>query len=150
MAVAAVDIPEGQRKIRDQHYVVDAKTGNGNQAALASALNSQDGGIFTHAPKAPVAMQAAYEGLTRQFYDRTGDIAKARQLAGEQLRKTWVVTHVNGAPEYQQYGIPDNQVGAVRADVAASVKDAGYTGDPSQIHLTPNAQTTASGGRYGA
>jgi hypothetical protein len=38
-------------------------------------------------------------------------------------------------------------VPAVRADIASSVKDAGYTGDPSAVHLVPNANTDASGGR---
>jgi hypothetical protein len=35
----------------------------------------------------------------------------------------------------------------IRSDVASSVQAAGYNGDPSQVHLTPNANTDASGGK---
>lgn len=147
IALATTDITGEQKKIRDQHYTVDQKTGGGNSQALQSDLQSRDGHFWNHAPQAPMGMQAAYDGLVHQFYTQTGDIAKAREIAGNQLRQTWGVSKVNGTPEYQQYPVPDTLVPAVRSDIAAGAKAAGYQGDPSALHLTSGANTTASAGR---
>lgn len=146
-ALKTTEIPPEQKKIREQHYAADVKTGGGNNKALQDQLQSQDGHFWNHAPQAPVGMQAAFDGLVHQLYASTGDIGKARELAGNQLKLTWGVSKVNGTPEYQQFPIKDADVPTVRADIAASVKDAGYTGDPSAIHLTPNENTTLTGGR---
>jgi hypothetical protein len=148
MAHQAVDISPEQKKVRDAGYAAGVKASNRtNNDALQSVLQSQDGSLFTHAPQAPVGMQAAYDSLTRQYFSQVGDIAKAREIAGNQLRQSWRVTSVNGSPEYQQYGVPDSQVPTVRADIASSVKAAGYQGDPSAVHLTPNENTVSSQGR---
>ena len=149
VARTAVDIPEGQRKVRDARYGQDVKASNDtNQVALQKLLQDKDGSTFgANAPRAPIGMQASYDSLVRQMYDQTGDIGKAREIAGAQLRQSWRVTHVNGTAEYMQYGVRDADVPAVRADIASSVKAAGYTGDPSTVHLTPNESTVASGGR---
>jgi len=146
IARQTVDISPEQKKLRDQAYSQAVKK-DSNQAALQSDLQSRDGHFWDHAPQAPVGMQAAYDGLVRQFYGETGDIAKSRELAGNQLRQTWGVGKVNGTPEYQQYPVPDSQVPTVRADIAAGAKAAGYQGDPSALHLTSGANTTASQGR---
>ena len=79
----------------------------------------------------------------------TGDINTARTLAAKQVQTTWGISQANGAPELVKY--PPERLGVspdlIRSDVASSVKAAGYQGDPSQVHLTPNANTDASGGR---
>jgi hypothetical protein len=148
MARATTDITPEQLKLRNTRYAADAKATNRTDSdALTSILQARDGGLFTHAPVAPPGMQAAYSGLVRQFYGETGDIGKARDMAGKQLQTTWGVSKVNGDPEYMQHPVPDSLVPTVRADIASSVKDAGYAGDPSAIHLTPNESTVPSQGR---
>ena len=92
-------------------------------------------------------MQAEYNGLVRQYYDSTANLPQARELAEAQLHKTWGVSSINGAPELMKYPIPQQMVPTVRADIASSVKAAGYQLDPSQVHLVPNAYTDASGGK---
>jgi len=148
MALRAVDIPEGERKVRDQNYGAAVKsTNNTNSAALQQQLDKATPGMFAHSPPAPIPMQAEFDSLTRQYYDQTGNIGKARDLAGADVQKTWGVSTVNGSPELQKYPVSDAQVPTVRADIATSAKAAGYDGDPLQLHLTPNANTDASGGR---
>src|SRR5258708_4004842 len=59
-------------------------------------------------------------------------------------------TTVNGPPALEKYPIESTYhipTATVRADVAASVLAAGYTGDPSQVHLTANAQTEQTKGK---
>lgn len=147
LAVGRTDIPDAQRKIRDANYGKAVKTQGPNAQALQSELDAATPGMFAHSPAAPVAMQADYEGLVREYYDQTGDLGKARDIAGTQLRQTWGVSTVNGTAELTKYPVPESLVPTVRADVASSVKAAGYDGDPSQVHLTPNANTDASGGK---
>lgn len=147
LAVGATEVTGEQRKIRDQNYTKALQANGPNSVALQTALNKATPGIFSHAPPAPVAMQAQYDTLVREYYAQTGDIAKARSIAATQLRQTWGLTKVNGSPELMKYPIPDGQVPTVRADIASSAKAAGYAGDPAQIHLVPNAATDASGGR---
>jgi hypothetical protein len=136
------------QKTRDARFTQAIKTTNAtNVQALQKELDAATPGLFSHSPAAPIEMQAQNDSLVRQYFTQTGDINKARELAVQQLQKTWGVTTVNGTPEIQQYPIKDQDVPAVRADIASSAASAGYTGDPSQIHVTPNANTAASNGR---
>lgn len=147
MAVRTTDVPESVRKIRDANYRKALSTGGGNEKALQDTLDAATPGFFSHAPAAPNALKAEFNSLTHEFYDQTGDIGKARDLAAKQLRQHWGMSSINGAPELMKYPIPDALVPAVRADLAAAAKDTGYAGDPKTLRLTPNGDTDASGGR---
>ncbi|HEX4268431.1 MAG TPA: hypothetical protein VHY36_11125 [Steroidobacteraceae bacterium] len=142
MAVRTVNIPPEQRKMRDADYSRLVRQNGGNAQALADQLKQEGANV---AP--PIAMQSDYENLTRQFYDQTADIAKARDLAGQQLRQSWGPTTVNGSPQLMKWAPPASEVPTIRADIASSVKAAGYGGDPSTVHLVPNAETDATRGR---
>jgi hypothetical protein len=151
-AVQTVDKPTEQRKVIQSNYAALLKSDpKGNNNALQSALDAAaTTGWFGHAPAAPVPLQAEYSRLVSTFYGLNGgNINSARALAARQVQTTWGVSSMNGAPELVKY--PPERLGitpeAIRADVASSVKDAGYTGDPSAVHLTPNADTAGSGGR---
>lgn len=136
------------RKLRNNDYSAKVRaTNQTNVQALQKELDAATPGMFSHSPNPPIELQAQNDSLVRQYYNQTGDINKARELAVAQLQKTWTVTRVNGTPEITQFGIKDQDVPAVRSDIASSAKAAGYTGDPTAIHLTPNANTTASGGK---
>jgi hypothetical protein len=146
LATQQVNVPKEVSEQRDKQYGKAIEATPNNQA-LQSALNKATPGIFSSAPAAPVAMQAAYGTLVKSFYDQTGDLVKSQDLAAQQLQRTWGVTSVNGKAELTKYPINDRDVPTVRADIASSVKAAGYDGDPSQIHLTPNALTDQTQGR---
>lgn len=146
LAYATVNVSPEVRKIRDQNYGKQLQAQGPNALALQRALDSATPGPFSHSPPAPIAMQAEFDKLTREYFDATGDLGKAREIATTQLRQNWGVSTVNGSPELMKHPIPENMVPTVRADIAASAKDAGYSGDPSAIHVVPNSNTDASGG----
>jgi hypothetical protein len=147
LAIQQTSVTPELRETREKNYGKAITAGTPNNQALQSALNKAAPGLFSSAPAAPVAMQAAYGSLVQQLYDQTGDLPKSQELAAIQLQKTWGVTSVNGKPELTKYPINDRDVPTVRADIATSAKAAGYDGDPSQIHLTPNALTDQTQGR---
>ena len=147
LAVGKTDASAEVRKLRDSNYGKALTAQGPNAVALQRALDAATPGAFSHSPPAPIAMQAEYDNLTREFYDQTGDLNKARDIATTQLKQTWGVSSVNGQPELMKHPVPESLVPTVRADIASSAKDAGYDGDPSQIHLIPNNNTDASGGR---
>lgn len=151
LAVQQADIPPAQKEIVRQNYAqaVRANPG-GNLKALQGALDSEAPGWFAHAPPAPVPMQAEFNQLTSTYYTLNGgNLDAARKLAAKQVQTTWGVSHMNGTPELvkwapERLGVTPEQI---RADVASSVQATGYSGDPAQVHLVPNAETDASAGR---
>lgn len=147
MAVQTTDISPEARKARDASYKVELGKHGTNTLALQNALDAATPGIFAHAPTAPRAMTIENDRLVSEFYDKTGDLVKARALAAAQLRTTWGVSSVNGAPDLMKYPIPNSMVPVVRASIATNAKEAGYAGDPADVKLTPNANTDSSGGR---
>lgn len=151
LAQQTVNRPEAERKIIEKNYsAITKQDPQGNAKALASALDAAiPHSLFGHAPAAPVALQAEYDRLVGTYYGLTSNINTARDLAAKQVRTTWSVTQMNGAPELVKYaperlGVPAD---VIRNDVASSARAAGYTGDPAQIHLTPNAYTDSTNGR---
>lgn len=149
-AVQTVDRPEAQAKVIKANYAQIVKQDpNGNGKALQDAMDAQVPGLFAKAPPAPVPLQAEYSRLVSTYYGMTQNIDTARKLAVQQTQTTWGMSQMNGTPELVKY--PPEKLGitpqVIRSDVAASVKAAGYAGDPSQVHLTPNSNTDASGGR---
>lgn len=143
------DIPPEQRKIRDATYGQALKAQGPNADYLQKQLGHEASGFlgFSHSLPVPVAMQAQFDGLTREYYDETGNLQSARDLAAKQLGQQWGPSKVNGSVELMKYPIPDNMVPVVRSDIATDAKAAGYNGDPSSIHLVPNSYTDASGGK---
>lgn len=118
---------------------------------LKGTKATQDIPWYQSNPSEPVAMQSEFESLTRQYFQMTnGDINKSRQLAADVVTQRWGTTNVNGPTELvkypieRTYNIPPQ---IVRADVASSVKAAGFTGDPSEVHLVPTAQTDRTRGQ---
>jgi hypothetical protein len=150
LATQTVNRDEGERKIIDKNYAkIIQQNPDSNRKALQSALDAATPGLFAHAPAVPVAMQAENERLVSTYYGLTQNIDTARQLAAKQIQTTWGVSRMNGQAELTKY--PPERLGVssdvIRSDVASSAAAAGYTGDASQIHLTPNAYTDSTNGR---
>jgi hypothetical protein len=102
----------------------------------------------SRAPTATPAMRAEYEGLTQEFYTRTGKLDQAQDLAFQQIQKTWHLTSVNGKPEIMKWGPTAAETPVLRAGIEQSVKALGLFDDPKTIQLTPFGGTTLSQGRY--
>jgi hypothetical protein len=150
LATQTLDKPKEQREIISKNYGNLVRNDpNGNAKALQSALDAAVPGLFAKAPPAPVPLQAEYERLVSTYYGLNQDLPAARALAARQVQTTWGLSQMNGQPELVKN--PPERLGVtsdmIRADVAASVKGAGYNGDPSQVHLVPNSNTDSSQGR---
>jgi hypothetical protein len=155
---------EDQEQIKENYKAV-AKPGV-NTKALQDLITSENhphwySGILPQSvggapstPSAPVPLQAEYERSVREAYASTNDIKMAQDLAGKKVMQTWGQTLVNSPdgktpvltkyPIEQMYHIP---APVVRADIAASLKDAGHTEDPADVKLMPNAQTDQTQGK---
>ena len=141
------DMKDAEVKVREDEYRKLLKK-DPNASAISNTLND----VYTDQPgwqsklPVPMAAQAEYEGLVRQYYLLTNDLKKSREMAGKGLAKSWGVSRVNGEPEFikhppERYGLaPD----VVRADIAASVAPLGL--DPANVRLVPSASTDRSKG----
>jgi hypothetical protein len=102
----------------------------------------------------PALLQGQFDELTRSYYNETGgNLGQARQLAAQDVRRTWGVSEVNGQREIMQYApesmFPGLTVDAVRNDLAATVQANGAAFqdvDPSKVHLTATDRTARTGG----
>jgi hypothetical protein len=138
------DMKESDVKVREENYRKLLKK-DPNVNALGDTLN-EDRGFFQSDLPVPVGAQAEYEGLVRQYYLLTDDLAQARKLAGKQVRSSWGQTTVNGKPEITKYpverfGLPPE---VVRADIAAAVEPLGL--DPARVRLVPGPSTDRTKG----
>lgn len=149
LAVRTADVPPEVRKIRDGNYAQALKAQGPNSVALQKALDHEASNAlgFGHSPPAPIAMQAEYSGLVHEYYSQTGNLQQARELAERQLHTTWAVSKVNGSAQLMKWPVSDAAVPVVRADIAQAAKSAGFTGDPSTIHLISDSRTDLSGGK---
>jgi hypothetical protein len=135
----------------------DSKAQVGQPSALSSILKSDPNfkpGWFTGLPQTPPLMQGEFDDLTRKYYDQTaGNLGQARQLAAQDLKRTWGVSEVNGQREVMQYApesmFPGLTAGMVRNDLAATVQANGaafQNVDSSTVHLTATDRTARTGG----
>src|ERR1700676_234796 len=99
-------------------------------------------------------MQGEFDQLSQSYYKQTnGNLQQARQLAAQDLKRTWGVSEVNGQREIMQYApeamFPGLSAGVVRDDLAKTVADNADTfqkADPSKIRLTATDRTARTGG----
>lgn len=153
LAHKVMEVTPEQKKLLDETYS-KGKFAQQNPDALRTALKSSpdiNPHFWSHVPDAPVSLQADYEQLTRQYFTMTGgDINKSRDLAGKAVLALWGTTSMNGEPELTKYA-PEKVYGispdVIRADVAASLKATGFTGDPASVRLVPNGATDRTKGR---
>jgi hypothetical protein len=157
MARGQVDAPRDVLEQRKMDYgaavktAVDKNPKKTNADMLQSKLNDSGiGGAHwygnTPAPLAPTAMRAEYEGLTQEFFTRTGKIDQAQDLAFQQVQKTWHMTSINGQPEMMKFGPTAEETPIIREGIAQTLKAYGHADDPSTVKLTPGPRTALSQG----
>ena len=121
------EIDADEKRIRDEQYTELLKA-DPHDAYLIDAFTQEvNWGRDKPPPEfsAPswAALRAEHDLLTRQFYNDSGDITVARDLATAQVKSQWGVTEANGAPELtryplERYGFPSD---FIQADVKAQV-----------------------------
>ena len=156
MARNQVDAPKDVQEQRKLDYSTAIKTETEKnphkannevlQGKLADAANSHMWNSNPAAPPAGAAMRAEYEGLTQEFFTRTGKVDQAQDLAYKQLMKTWTTTSINGKPELMKWGPTAEETPVIREAIAQSVKGHGLADDPSKIELVPGPRTDLSQG----
>lgn len=151
-------LPQPELKALDEQWKQNQNAAQkGQPNALTSILSSDQNfkpGWFSSVPKAPPLMQGEFDDLTRRYYDETaGNLGQARQLAAQDLKRTWGVTEVNGQRELMQYApesmFPGLTAGMVRNDLTATVAANGAAFqdvDPSKVHLTATDRTARTAG----
>lgn len=114
-------------------------------SALTHAIHGDFGHFFSADPVATSALRADWQTLSREYYQKTGDINAARGLAWSDLKRTYGVSKVNGA-EQVMIAPPENfgvQPHDVRADIAeflkANPQADGSTAD--EILVVPDGRT---------
>ena len=159
MARGQTDPPRDVQEARKQQYTDAVKTATEKNPHKANADVLQtkltDAGVGgehwygnTAAPPAPVAARAEYEGLTQEFYTRTGKIDQAQDLAFQQLQKTWRMTNINGSNELMKWGPTAADTPIIRDGIAQTAQALKLPDDPKTIQLTPFGGTSLSQGRY--
>jgi hypothetical protein len=158
MARNQIDVPkdvQDQRKLEYSDAVrtaIDKNAKNANADMLRSKLkDSGIGGEHWYGndvpPEASPAMRAEYEGLTKEFYARTGKIDQAQDLAFKQVQKSWGLTSVNGTPELMKWGPSAAETPIIRDGIAQTMSALQLKDDPSTVKLTPFGGTNLTQGR---
>lgn len=139
------DIPKARQDALKATYT-KGKFAADNAGKLQSHLNGDDAfetTFFGKAPAAPLAMQDEYGSLVRTYYDSTnGDIEQARELAWKDIRGTYGISTVNGAPQVLKYApelvFPGIDPKVIRSDVDEVARSLGVT---TPVRMVPSRST---------
>jgi len=74
-----------------------------NSFLLDNVDDKWSGGFFSSSPSVPNEMEAEFNILTKSYFARTRDADQARQLAFDDLGKTWGVTELGGNKRMMKY-----------------------------------------------
>lgn len=102
---------------------------------------------FSSQPAAPEAMRADFNAQALRYYEKTGDIQIARDLAWGDLKRVYGVTEVNGVK--QMIALPPERFGVTSDEVRKDVADF-ITANPQgetaaeDIAVVPDALTLRS------
>ena len=92
------------RKVAEQRYREATKKKTSIEAAVDWADANFDAlHQFGGTPSVPDELVSDLDTLTRAFFDVTGNIDTARELAGKKLEAQWGRTEVNGEPEMMRF-----------------------------------------------
>lgn len=139
------DIPKPRQDALAARYVKD-KNAADNGEVLGDLMDGDDAfevGILGTAPAPPLAMQDEFNAQVRRYYDFTnGDIKRARALAWKDIRGTYGISTVNGAPQVLKYApelvFPGIDPAVIRADIN---KVAGELGVKTPVSMVPSSAT---------
>lgn len=157
MARNQIDVPKDIQEQRKLDYGTAVRTATEKNPKLANSEMLQtklkDSGIAGEhwygneaAPPTTPAMRAEFEGLTQEFFTRTGKMDQAQDLAYAQLMKTWHMTNINGKPELMKWGPTQEETPIIKATIAQALKEHDISDDPSSVHLTEGPRTSLTQG----
>lgn len=104
---------------RRVQYTEHAKQNDAILKGLAS--RDFDGGWFESAPALTEQLGADFAGQTRRYFERTGDITQARDLAWQDLKRIYGVSEVNGQRALMPF--PPERFGVTPAEVRQELAD---------------------------
>lgn len=143
--------PQQREQLNIEYRKSIKDDGTSNADALQSAI--EDDATLDAAMSTP-AMRAEYENLVSQYYTMNdGDLEGARKLAAEHVKTTYGVTRMNGEPQIIKYApeamYPGLTPEIIRADVAETLKQVNYAGDPKEVSVVPTDQVGRTKGAGG-
>jgi hypothetical protein len=137
------EVSPQEKDLRNAEYTAQLKDDPHDPYLKDAFTREVDWGFDKKPPPAPAALRAEHDSLTRQFYNDSGDLKTARELATAQVKARWGVTEVNGVPEFtrypieQTYGFPAE---FIRNDLAAQLQ--GVTDRPARLVQNRNTNST--------
>jgi hypothetical protein len=146
---------DSQREALSKVYS-EQKVSNGNANALRSKINDDarfDMPWSMSGPRTDPTMQWEFDRQVQlHFVETGGDVEKARQMAYDDVTRTWGMSTVNGKPQMMKYAPEVRFAGEltapiVRADIEATAP--GLNAELMPIEQ-PGASTSRSGGLYWA
>lgn len=88
----------------------------GSDMALQSLVGRDfDAGLFARDPSVLAMLSTDFESQTARYFENTGDINQARELAWTDLRRVYGPSKVNGEPQMMVF--PPERLGLTRADI---------------------------------
>lgn len=139
------DIPKARQDALQADYGKQ-KYAADNAGELKSFMDSDDNfdrTVFGGSPAPSIGMQDEFNAQVRRYFDYTnGDINRARNLAWQDLRGTYGVSTVNGAPQVLKYApeliFPGIDPTVIRHDIDAAAASRNIK---TPVMLTPSRAT---------
>jgi hypothetical protein len=137
------EVSPQEKEIRNADYTQKLKDDPHDSYLKDAFTREVNWGFDKKPPEIPAAVRAEHDSLTRQFYNDSGDLKTARELATAQAKARWGVTEVNGTPEFtrypieQTYGFPPE---FIRNDLSAQLR--GVTDRPARLVQNRNTNST--------
>lgn len=120
----------------------------GTAAALKKNVNKDFDGWLSRQPAVPDALAADFEGGVAAYYQKTGNLQVARQLAWADVRRVWGRSEVNGKPELLAYAPEAMHPGMtpeiIRSDLRKVLRPLEV--DADKVRLVQSPETAHSAG----
>lgn len=127
------DVVEGRR----QQYTAEAKA---NAGALDAFIDADFDTAFSAQPGASTGLRADFDSQAGAYFEKTGDIALARELAWRDLRRIYGASSVNGDPIITAF--PVERFGVTAEEVRREIgPDALLVPDSLTLRLVQDALT---------
>lgn len=137
------EVSPQEKEVRNADYTQKLKDDPHDPYLKDAFTREVNWGFDKKPPEVPAVVRAEHDSLTRQFYNSSGDLKVARELATAQVKARWGVTEINGTPEFtryppeQTYGFPAE---FIRDDVAAQTRQ--FTDRPVRIEQGRTTNST--------
>ncbi len=150
MAQGALDVPKPELEAREQRYQHD-KMAEKNQKTLAKEMS----GFRFFSPslpgKLPDAMLGEFETITRNEFQRTGDLEASQKTALDQLKRVWGVTQTGKQPGWMPYapetvyGVPGEDPKWIRDQLQRDIRKGALIDKDAELSLAADSITARQG-----